>query len=161
MFSKDHSGFFYISTYQTYLHIDSTPSFFLINIFCCMFLLFFSLDGRQTEGGHMSEVPASSDKPLAQASSSPISYAGSVQRRADSTTEDMPTQPTGKPEHSAAASHQTSTTTCTPNIPVSPVRLESYATVTQKGKGGPQEVGLQPGYTGISEIDIILSGIGN
>lgn len=109
-----------------------------------------SLDGRLSEGGNVTEPPSgtTTDRPLTQ-TSNPVSYAGSV-RRPESGPEGTPPRPySGKPDTSLSpVSEQPST---------SPWRLESYATVLQQGKSGPQMAGID----GVSEIDIILEGRGN
>lgn len=109
-----------------------------------------SLDGRLCEGSNMSEPPSGTgaDRPLTQ-TSSPVSYAGSVRRPESSADGTPPRHYSGKPDLSSSpVSTQPST---------SPWRLESYATVLQQGKSGPQMVGID----GVSEIDIILDGRGN
>jgi hypothetical protein len=104
--------------------------------------MFLSLDGRLCEGGNVSEPPTgSSDRPLTQ-QSNPVSYAGSLKRAEPAGDGTPPRHNAGKP---------------VPSPSTSPFRLESYATVLQQGKSGPQEVGEDQ----ISEIDIILDGRGN
>lgn len=115
-----------------------------------LLLFVFSLDGQPCEGGNVTEPSSgtATDRPLTQ-TSNPVSYAGSVRRPESSAENTPPRHYSGKPKTSPSpVSTQPST---------SPWRLESYATVLQQGKSGPQAMGID----GVSEIDIILEGIGN
>lgn len=122
----------------------------------------------------MSEPPASTgDRPLTQ-TSNPVSYAGSL-RRPDSSTENTPPHhSSGKPRSRTSESDSQSNAraptlasattgsantahTAQPEPSTKPWRLESYATILNQGRGGPQLVGSREG---VSEIDIILDGRG-
>ena len=110
----------------------------------------YSLDGQPCEGGIVTDPSGGTgtDRPLTQ-TSNPVSYAGTV-RRPESAADDTP------PRHYSGKPDTTSSSPVSTQPSTSPWRLESYATILQQGKSGPQTVSDD----GVTEIDIILEGLG-